>query len=98
NWDRTFTNPRCPIAPKLGAGLAVFQGLQDKYDPARVFEPELWTRAIKGEKYFLKPKCVLNRSCYCEADEHCADGFKCVPSVAFPEYKACRPKAMNKKM
>lgn len=95
NWDRTFTNPKCPIAPKLGAGLKVLQGLQDKYDPKRVFEPELWTRSIAGDKYWLKPKCQLDRSCYCEADENCADGFVCVPSVAFPEFKACRPRVMN---
>lgn len=95
NWDRTFTNPKCPIAPKLGGGLQKMQAMQDKYDPQRVFEPELWARAIAGDKYFLSPKCQLNRSCYCEADENCADGFMCVPSIAFPQYKACRPKVMN---
>lgn len=95
NWDRTFTNPKCPLAPKFGAGLKKMQAMQDKYDPERVFEPELWTRAIKGEKYWLKPKCQLDRSCYCESDENCADGFKCVDSIAFPEFKACRPKVMN---
>jgi hypothetical protein len=30
-----------------------------------------------------------------QANEHCADGFKCVASIAFPEYKACRPIVMN---
>lgn len=58
-------------------------------------QPELWRHAISGDKYWLKPKCQLDRSCYCEADEHCADGFKCVPSVAFPQYNTCRPKVMN---
>ncbi|KAI8472152.1 MAG: hypothetical protein J3K34DRAFT_415296 [Monoraphidium minutum] len=96
NWDRTFTNPRCPVVPKYGPGLARMTAMQDKYDPQRVFEPELFTRAIAGEKYALKPKCQLDRTCYCEADENCADGFKCVPSIAFPEYKACRPIVMNK--
>lgn len=69
--------------------------LQDKHDPERVFEPELWSRVVSGQGYQLKPKCQLDRSCYCEADEHCADGFVCVPSLAFPEYKQCRPKVMN---
>jgi hypothetical protein len=30
-----------------------------------------------------------------QADEHCADGFGCKPSLAFPEYMTCQPKVMN---
>jgi hypothetical protein len=40
--------------------------MQDKYDPSRAFEPELWSRLASGEAYKLKPKCILDRSCYCE--------------------------------
>lgn len=69
--------------------------MQDTYDPERVFEPELWRRVVAGEGYSLKPKCVLERSCYCESDEHCGDGFVCVNSIAFPQYKQCRPRVMN---
>lgn len=86
---------RCPLAPKFGENFKKMVAMQDKYDPERVYEPELWARLVKGEGYQLKPKCQLDRSCYCEANEHCADGFKCVPSEAFPEYKACRPIVMN---
>mgnify|MGYP001810390667 CR=1 FL=1 len=39
---------------------------QDKYDPERVYEPELWSRLAAGQGYALKPKCQLDRSCYCE--------------------------------
>jgi hypothetical protein len=43
--------------------------------------------------------CVKITHAHCmlslQANEHCADGFKCVPSIAFPEYKACRPIVMN---
>ena len=95
NWDRTFTNPKCPITPKLGAGLKKMQAQQDKYDPKRVFEPELWTRSIKGEKFWSSPKCTLGRTCYCEQTSDCADGFECIPSNAFPEYMTCRPKVWN---
>jgi hypothetical protein len=95
NWDRTFTNPRCPLAAKYGDNLKAMTKMQDKYDPERVFEPQLWARVVAGDGYQLKPKCQLDRSCYCEKDEHCADGFVCVPSVAFPEYNSCRPKVMN---
>jgi hypothetical protein len=47
--------------------------LQDKYDPQRVYEPELWSRVAAGQGYALKPKCQLDRSCYCEVskpDDH----------------------------
>jgi hypothetical protein len=69
--------------------------LQDAHDPNRVFEPELFARAAAGEGYVLKPKCVLDHSCFCEADEHCADGFACRPSRALPEYLTCQPRAIN---
>ncbi|KIY96933.1 hypothetical protein MNEG_11027 [Monoraphidium neglectum] len=65
--------------------------LQNQYDPARVFEPTLWTVAAGGQSYVLKPKCVLDRSCFCQDDTHCADGFTCIPSAAFPQFKACFP-------
>jgi hypothetical protein len=83
------------MLPKHPEGFKAMTALQEKYDPARVYEPELWTRMMAGEKYFLKKNCQLDRSCYCEADEHCAEGFKCVPSNAFPQYMTCRPKVMN---
>jgi hypothetical protein len=40
------------------------------------------------------PRCDLDRQCYCQSDEHCADGYKCVNSKAFPEFKACKPWSM----
>jgi hypothetical protein len=86
---------RCPVAPKYGANWQKMLDIQAKHDPERVFEPELFGRMARGEGYRLKPKCQLDRSCYCEADEHCADGHSCVKSVAFPEYNSCRPTFMN---
>jgi hypothetical protein len=82
-------------APGRRPQLTVFHTTQDKHDPQRVFEPELWRRIVANEPYSLKPRCQLDRSCYCQADEHCAEGFVCVPSLAFPEYKTCRPAVMN---
>ena len=95
NWDRTFTNPRCPVPPKYGAGMARMQQLQAKHDPARSFEPELWTRMTQGTKYALYPRCVLDRACYCEADEHCAEGFSCRASPSLPQFNTCQPTVMN---
>jgi hypothetical protein len=70
--------------------------MQDRWDPQRVMEPELFARMARSEGYAHKPKCALDRSCYCDADEHCADGFSCVKSLAFPEFNSCRPSVMNK--
>jgi len=39
----------------------------------------------------LSPGCDLNKTCFCRTDEHCAAGFKCVASKAFPQYTACKP-------
>jgi hypothetical protein len=95
NWARTFTNPKCPITGRYGDGFARMAALQAKYDPTRAFEPELWRRMVAGEKFFLKPRCQLDRTCYCEEDIHCAEGFSCRPSHAFPEFKTCQPTVMN---
>ncbi|KAL3685123.1 hypothetical protein R1sor_003145 [Riccia sorocarpa] len=32
----------------------------------------------------------LHHQCYCTEDSHCADGYKCLPSVSYPEYKVCK--------
>lgn len=88
---------RCPLsAPsRYGGNLQKMTAMQDKFDPERVFEPELWRRVVTGESYSYKPQCVLDRSCYCDQDIHCGEGFVCVPSLAFPEFKQCRPRVMN---
>ena len=95
NWDRTFTNPRCPVPPKYGAGMARMQQLQAKHDPARVYEPELWARMTGGAKYELYPRCVLDRACYCEEDIHCAEGFSCRKALSQPQFNTCQPTVMN---
>lgn len=95
NWDRAFLSTRCGTPAKYGGNWDAMRAMQDKYDPERVFEPELFARMAAGAGYAHKPRCQLDRSCYCTADEHCADGFECVPSIAFPEYTSCRPKNMN---
>jgi hypothetical protein len=69
--------------------------MQAAHDPAKVFEPELYTRVVNNEGYVLQPRCQLNRSCYCQEDIHCAEGFACRPSRTFPEYKTCQPTVMN---
>jgi hypothetical protein len=48
--------------------------------------------AVADTACCVLPVCLL---WLLQANEHCADGFKCVASIAFPEYKACRPIVMN---
>lgn len=83
------------MAAKYGDRLKKMEVMRAKFDPDNVYEPELYRRVASGQSCELKPRCQLDRSCYCVTDEHCADGFACQPSIAFPEYTACRPKAMN---
>lgn len=95
NWPRTFLHPNCSIPAKYGAGFDRLTELQSQYDPDKVFEPELWGKMARGEQYELKPRCILDRSCYCEVDVHCTEGFVCVPSAALPEFKVCKPRFSN---
>lgn len=86
---------RCPLPAKYGDKFQKMLDITAKYDPEGVYEPELWSRIKAGQGYAFKDKCILDRSCYCSEDSHCADGFKCSNSLAFPEYKSCTPKVMN---
>jgi hypothetical protein len=67
--------------------------LQATYDPSKVFEPVLLNQIITGTPNFYGPLCDVKRQCFCTQDAHCAAGFACVPSKAFPEYLVCKPAA-----
>jgi hypothetical protein len=62
-----------------------------KYDPQKVFEPNIWRQVVNNEPYTPYPGCALNKDCFCTADEHCARGYACVPSLSFPEFNVCKP-------
>jgi hypothetical protein len=72
--------------------MDVAREMQDKHDPQRVFEPELW-KSINNPEYSLYPRCVLKKDCYCQEDIHCPDLHRCVPSRApgLQNFKACKP-------
>lgn len=97
NFERTFLHPTCKTRAKY-PHFDKLLALQAQHDPARMFEPRLFSRMAKGEKYQLSPGCSLWQRCYCETDEHCSKGHKCVASAAFPEYKACKPALPNLRM
>lgn len=90
NFDRTYTSPACPVRDHW-PGLARLAQLQAKYDPSKVFEPPLMSKVVSGAPAAAFPRCALAKACYCSLDEHCAEGYKCVPSAAFPQYRICKP-------
>lgn len=95
NFDRTFTHPKCGIRakyPKFDSLLA----LQKAYDPARLFEPQLFRSVVDKTSYKLTPGCSTWMKCYCAVDANCPPQHKCVPSRAFPEYKVCKADMSDK--
>ncbi|KAF8056455.1 aminopeptidase M1-D [Scenedesmus sp. PABB004] len=93
NTDRAFLNPdpACRYAETLADELRELSALQDAYDPNRVFEPPLIAKIKAGAVPPYFPGCEVTRSCYCAADEHCAPGWACRASLAFPAFKVCTP-------
>lgn len=94
NHDRTFAHPDCPVRdlyPKFDEAVA----MAEKFDPLGMYEPALFTKVKEGAKgegaMPLFPGCALSRKCYCREDAHCGEGHACVPSVALPEFKVCKP-------
>ncbi|KAI8470740.1 MAG: hypothetical protein J3K34DRAFT_251663 [Monoraphidium minutum] len=94
NLERTFTDARSPIADKYPGGVAAMAALQEAYDPDRVFEPALWAKITAREAFKPSAGCATRYECYCSANSHCAHGWRCVPSRAFPEYKVCKPRTL----
>ncbi|CAM6091277.1 unnamed protein product [Calypogeia fissa] len=91
NYDRIFTNEKCPLLDNFPEqNLLEMRKLQAQHDPQKVFESELLTRVLEKRGPIYEDKCALTHRCYCKEDSHCADGFKCQPSVVFPEYKVCK--------
>ncbi|KAF8062634.1 GULLO2 [Scenedesmus sp. PABB004] len=89
NKPRTFVHPTCHVAdhlPLWGDAAAFRAGS----DPARVFEPQLFVDMAARAPPRLSPGCSPRGECFCVESLHCAPGFVCVPSAAFPEYNVCK--------
>lgn len=89
NHHRTFTHPDCPVKA-LYPKFDEFLQIKDRLDPQKVFEPPLFSKILAGAPPKYGPRCALSGECFCREDAHCGQGRKCVPSAAFPEYRACR--------
>jgi hypothetical protein len=69
-----------------------FRALQAASDPAKVFEPPLFTAMAARAPPRYGARCALSGLCFCLEDAHCGPGRECVASGAFPEYRGCRRK------
>lgn len=97
NYDRTFTYSKCPIAdrhPQWSSWTAAAK----QHDPLGLFASPLVATVLRNGSYENYPGCGIDGGCFCETDEHCRHpsqgtsyGWKCLPSKAFPDIKACRP-------
>jgi hypothetical protein len=56
NFDRTFTHPRCPVAP-LYPKVNQLLALSKQYDPAGMFKTRLFDRMAKRGRFDLTPRC-----------------------------------------
>jgi hypothetical protein len=90
SFDRTYTNPDCPVRDNLPAFDQVL-ALMAQYDPDKVLKPPLAALMQARAAAPLYPRCALAKQCYCTEDVHCGADHFCAPSKAFPQYRACRP-------
>lgn len=93
NHDRAFLNPRCVYRRNIRDQLREFGKLQREVDPQRTFEPPLFRRIKTAATPKYYDGCEPAKDCYCTQDSHCAKGWGCKASLAFPAYKACYPPA-----
>jgi hypothetical protein len=83
-------HPTCHIVDHLPFWEKAMTFRQNS-DPDMIFEPQLFTDMAAKVPNRLSQGCALRGECFCQQDEHCAPHFQCVPSVAFSEYKCCKP-------
>uniref|UniRef100_A0A383W8D4 Uncharacterized protein n=1 Tax=Tetradesmus obliquus TaxID=3088 RepID=A0A383W8D4_TETOB len=90
NHQRDFMHPSCHIVDHLPFWEKAM-AFRSSSDPDQIFEPQLFADMAAKAPHRLSEGCALRGECFCEQDEHCAPGFQCVPSLAFSEYKCCKP-------
>ncbi|KAG0610744.1 hypothetical protein M758_7G088100 [Ceratodon purpureus] len=91
NHERVARHPKCKVVDNFPAtNIAQLLELQQRHDPLKVFEPELFKQVLKKSGPDYSPLCTPHYWCYCATDEHCPAGYQCRPSPSFSEYKICR--------
>jgi hypothetical protein len=96
-WKRVYASTACPIRD-LFPHFHLQLKLQDKYDPAKLFESGLVSTLINGgEQSPQYDGCSNEMACYCTKDADCGVSatrvaFKCKTAAApLPPYKVCLP-------
>lgn len=89
NHERSFKHPACPIRDHLPL-FGRMEAFAASSDPQHIFQPRLFEEIASRTANTYSPGCSVRGECYCLTDSHCAKGWSCLPSRAFPEYKACR--------
>lgn len=97
NHERAFRHGECNVRDLFPEeAFQKMRELQERYDPARVFEPSLWEDVVARKRAEEYTGCTLEYWCYCEEDAHCPQGHACVGAATFPEYKVCKVAADSK--
>jgi streptogramin lyase len=58
NFARTFTHPKCSIPDRYPRSFDKVLALQDKHDPKKIFEPELWQQIRERKPFGYYPRCA----------------------------------------
>lgn len=91
NHERTVRHPKCAVRDNYPAeNIAELLEMQQRHDPRKVFEPELFSKLLEKSGPEYSPLCTPHYWCYCAADWHCPAGFECRASASFSEYKICK--------
>jgi hypothetical protein len=91
NYERVFRHPDCPVRDNFpAANVAQLLELQERHDPAKLFQPELFQHVLDRCGPVYAKECTLTYACYCREDVHCPEGYVCRPSQPFPMYNICK--------
>ncbi|WDE14200.1 D-arabinono-1,4-lactone oxidase [Thalassomonas haliotis] len=69
-----------------------FMAFKNEMDPQNIFTNPFWQR-ITGEdslENYFSPECNARGECYCQTDEHCADGTSCQAGAWYDDARICK--------
>ncbi|CAL9066402.1 L-gulonolactone oxidase 2-like [Musa acuminata AAA Group] len=95
HWGKNRNVGFLNVKNKLGAKLAKFVSVMQKYDSNGLFSSD-WTDAVLGlrekEVVVQGDGCALEGLCICSTDDHCApkQGYYCRPGEVYEQARVCR--------
>jgi len=79
-----FQHPKCHVQDNFSAAnIEQVLELQQRHDPRKALEPELFTHVLQKHGPAYSQFCTLHYRCYCQEDSHCPHRHACKPSPAF---------------